>query len=751
MRRWLRQHIPSMFHRRLLLLLAAAGVVTGLLGVQAARLTLGASHRRSVERVEDALTETTFIPTVRGKIRDRWGRVLAQDEPGYDVAVDYQVISGQWSYDQAVDAARQAHDDRWGELSQARRRALIDRQEQKFDQQVENMWRTLADLGGIDRAEIERRQSRIVSHVQRVASHLWSTWRRQRAERLGEPVPLSHAIQPISEQRQAHPILRDVSEQARLVVQNFSAEANNDPALRVWQHVTVRRPKRRRYPLETMTLEMDRTHLPGPLREDTPREVTVRGIGLHLIGLMRDVWKEDIQGEDGRPFDPIQDLGGYRPGDRVGRFGVEAARESRLRGRRGKIIHQLDTGRQRRIEPVPGKDVRLTIDIQLQARVQTLLKPEFGLMKRRPWHGLDDPKQAGQPLRGAAVVLDAQTSEVLAAVSMPSMPLKTLRDEPEKIYDDKFDKPYVNRTVARPYQPGSTIKPILLTSAATAGAHTLGEPIVCRGYLNEDDPNHYRCWIFKRYMSVHGPLKGAEAIARSCNVYFYTLGRAMGVRRLAKWYGRFGLGAPTQCGLPEEVGGDLPDPERAGDYITADAIFMGIGQGPVRWTPMQAAGAYATLLRGGVVKSPTVIKDAHRESPRQPHRINVDQQAVDTSLQGLHDVVNATYGTGRGVSLGDDRRELLFDVEDVTIYGKSGTAQGVPQRIDSDDDGRITQKDKIVKQGDHAWFVALPQPEDADQPTHVVVVVVEYAGSGSQVAGPVANQIVHALQAEGYL
>ncbi len=114
----------------------------------------------------------------------------------------------------------------------------------------------------------------------------------------------------------------------------------------------------------------------------------------------------------------------------------------------------------------------------------------------------------------------------------------------------------------------------------------------------------------------------------------------------------------------------------------------------------------------------------------------------------MKEVVNASYGSGHVLNF-TNGREPLFNIGGVTVYGKSGTAQGVPQRIDSDGDGHITVHDKIVKKGDHAWFVALPQPDGA-RPTHVVVVVVDYGGSGKQVAGPVANQILHALRTEGY-
>lgn len=752
----LRHHIPSMFHRRLLLLVMLAGVVAAVLGAQTARLTLGSNHRQSLAAVEGALSERRLIETVRGDVYDRHGRVLARDEPAYDVAVDFRVISGEWAYQRAFEDARRAHFRQWPELSPAEREALVDQRQAAYDRQAERMWQTLADLGRTERFEIEQRKAQIVRRVHQVASHLHATWRQQRSLELGEPVSLAEVAQPIAEQRQAHSILEDVDESTRLTVQGFRAEAREDPGLAVWRHVELRRPKQRRYPHEKTTVTLDREHLPAPLRAAEPMTLELWGVGAHLVGDMRGVRREDIRGPDGRPFDRDRDLGGYLDGDRVGRFGVEASLERRLRGTRGLEVRYLDTGRTRRIEPEPGEDVRLTIDIELQARIRGIMSPEFGLMQRQPWHDVSDPDLLGEPLRGAAVVLEIDTGEVLAAVSMPARPLDSDAREANEIYgDSRIARSYVNRVVSQPYEPGSTVKPMVLVAAASAGIHPVDEPIVCDGHLFPNDPNSFRCWIFRQYESTHGPLEGPEAIARSCNVYFYALGRDLGVAGLSGWYERFGLGAAPGSGLGREARGNLPNPHGGGrSYSFRDAALMGIGQGPMRWTPIQAVDAYATLVRGGEAMAPTFVQDEHRAEPRRQASLAFNGTAVARALQGLDETVNARYGTGRHLnfpSLDEYESELLFNVEDVSVWGKSGTAQAAPLRIDTTGDGRITAADEIVQRGNHGWFVALPAPEGASEPTHVVAVVVEYGGSGSQVAGPVTNQIIHALKQEGYL
>lgn len=761
MRRLLRSHIPSMFHRRLLLLLLVALAVVVVLGTRTALLTTGTAHASYTAAVDAAMQDTRLIPTIRGRILDRWGRVLAVDEPGFDVAVDYRVISGEWAYTQAHDAARAANRGTWAELHPDEREALIADLQRPYDEQVELLWRTLAELSGSTRADIERRKSHIVSRVQKTASHLWTVWQRQREARLGEAVPLADVAQPIGEQRQHHSILRDVGEATRVRIQSFLAEADRDPALAVWKQVRIDRPRQRRYPLETMTVVLDRSHLPTPLRSDEPLEMTVEGVAVHAVGQMRDFWAQDAKS---RPFtrtgpsgQNIIDRGGYLDGDRVGKFGVEAAMEHLLRGLRGQVKRQLDTGYEERLDPQPGRDVQLTLDAQLQARIQGIMSPEFGLMKVQPWHirESDPPRKLGEPLNGAAVVLDVATSEVLAAVSIPSMPLRVLEESADEIYGDDENRPYVDRVISQPYQPGSTVKPLVLVSAVTLGVHSLGAPIPCNGHLNPGNPEAYRCWIYKAHGGLtHGPLMGPEAIARSCNIYFYALGRDLGSVRMVQSFSGLGLGAPTDAGLPGEVGGDLPNlalasQRNAPGFQPADATFMGIGQGPIRWTPIQAVNTYAILARGGIAQQPTFIKDESLGVSRPRIDLHLNRAAVAEAVQGLRDVANAPYGTGRSIDTGG-KREPLFDVEGVTIYGKSGTAQAVPLRIDANGDKQITVDDPIVKSGDHAWFMALVKPDGAAEPTHVIAVVTEYAGSGSQVSGPIVNQIIHALQQEGY-
>jgi len=762
----IRKLLPSMFYRRLLLLASVAVVLTMVMALQLTRLTV-VQGREWRQQAEGALQQTRLIPTIRGRILDRQGRVLAEDRPGYDVAVRYDVLTGDWAFRQAYEEARLANIARWNELSLHARERLADELLPAYKHQVEQLWQTLADLSGESLEEIAARRTAIVTWVSRMAVHMHANWRRQRELLLGEAVPLEAVAGDIREQRMAHTIISDVDMHVLALVENFIVEAENEPALAVWRQVTVEPSKRRVYPQQTMSVTIDRGTFPGPLRSDSPMTIEVEGVATHILGSMRQIWREDVEGPEGRPFrrrtergEQVVDLGGYLPGDTTGRWGVERAQESRLRGLRGQRIIQLDTEDEERIEPVPGRDVWLTIDIELQAHITALMDPRLGLMARQPWHEKELVGPVGEPLAGAAVVMDIASGEVLAAVSVPTFPAELLRTDPDAIWQDHYNRPGINRPVAMPYEPGSTIKAMVLAAAITDGMHGSHENIPCTGFLNPPgNPNRFQCWIHKQYRRTHGDdMPGDRAISESCNIFFYTLGRRFGGRRLVHWYHRFGLGELTHGGLPDERRGDLPDlsgptgPRDPG-FTDADAVFMAIGQGPVRWTPMQAVQAYATLARYGRVVRPTFI--LHGEQPVEvnaPQDLRLNARAVQLTLKGLHDAVTTPAGTGYRINYGDSV-EKTFNIDGVKLYGKSGTAEAAPLRepIDDTGDGFPNRWGEVLKHGDHAWMIVLVQREGSTQPDYVVGVVVEYAGSGGRVAGPIVNQILHAMRAGGHL
>jgi penicillin-binding protein 2 len=379
-------------------------------------------------------------------------------------------------------------------------------------------------------------------------------------------------------------------------------------------------------------------------------------------------------------------------------------------------------------------------------------------MVRQPWHEREARAATlGEPLNGAAVVLDIAQGQVLAAVTVPGFTLRQLDQEPVEFWDSPWSRrnlPRIYRPVGMPYQPGSTVKPLVLAGACTDGHIGPGSTIECQGALDMSNPDRNRCWLFKLSMTGHRHLAGPEAIMRSCNVFFYTLGQRLGPQRLVWWYDRFNLGRPLGIELGEEHSGRLPDLRRSHEpnapgFALHDAIQMGIGQGPIEWTPLQAANAYATLARGGLAIAPTFLlrpRDGHRPTGID---LGLNPHGVKMAMEGLDRGVNDSDGTSNHISLLG--RQRIFNVEGVTIMGKSGTADSGPRWMDIDGDGHVDADDGEVIRADHAWFIGLVKRRGSAKPDFVIVVVVEYGGSGGAVAGPIANQILHAMRAEGYI
>lgn len=749
--------IPSMFHRRLLALLGVMVSVLLLLGAQLMRLTL-VEGEQWLRDAESRLSQRSYLPTHRGRILDRNGQTLAADRPSYDIAVEYEVITGQWPIRKAErQARREIGREAWKTMSANQRQAAVETRIPEWEARCEKLWHMIRRFGEMGEAELTRRRDEIIRQVERRAS-LYRA--RTRAEKgYDESKPL-----PYGEETQAHVLIEQVPDEVAYQFRRFDIEV---PGV-----VDVPSTIRREYPWRENAAILHRGSLPEPLRSDEFQQVPLLGVADHIVGSVRDeVWKEDVER---RPFELGRgevDLGGYRPGDVVGSRGLERAYEDHLRGRRGMVTKNLETGHRTTTEPSPGGDVHTTIDIALQTRVQAILSPEFGLTRvhqyQLGWNLDGTPRRGklpmGTPLNAAAVVLEVSTGEILAMVSMPTMSMGASMSELQQ----EIHAPSVNRPYEALYPPGSIMKPLVLTAAVMEGEHNLSEPIECTGHFFEQSKEFARCWIYREQYGfrTHGELKASEAIGRSCNIFFYTLADRLGMERLIDWFGRYGIGSPLDIGLelPEEFEarydenwlGRLPTQEeiaalRMRGELDSATVFLGIGQGPVAWTPLHAANAFATLARGGVIHDATIVTaDSELARPMNRRDMNLDHEVVAAALEGLRQSTMELYGTGNHIPYTNGHYEPIINAESVTVWGKTGTAQAPLYPRDMDGDGEIAEDEGIAKL-DHAWFVGLVGPENGS-PLFAISVVVEYGGSGGRCAGPVANQIIRALQAEGHL
>jgi cell division protein FtsI/penicillin-binding protein 2 len=808
-----------MFVRRLLLILAMMLVGMGALTGQIWRLTVaqGAALR---DEAETKLVARDWIPTSRGRILDRKGRVLAQDRPSFDVAIDYRVISGEWAIRQAASAARKmVGAAAWGKLDSTQRQSRIDVMVPVFQQHLEGMWARLAQLSGVSEGKLLERRNEIEQRVTNMALVLnGQRINKELKARLaaGEEITpqfedeISKRIdRPLTEQKAPHVVLPSVPDMVgfelrRLGEQKVELSVPRDDGspltvtVPLMPGMSVVDSGDREYPYEHVDVDVDLTTLPGPLKKETTLKVPCDGVAYHILGRM----KETAQAEDNirrkehieedpafreRALTPASpalprrlDRGEYTAEDSAGQSGIEASQEDVLRGLKGLKVQRLDTGDDTTIDATAGRDVKLTIDIMLQARVQAAMSRQVGLAIAQDWQHGDHPENPTVPdgtlLNGAAVVLEVDSGDILAMVSTPTIPRALLKDSPDAIFKDalneKVNVPWLNRAIANPYPPGSIVKALMLNAAVTMGRHNLDVPIDCTGHLFPDKPNQFRCWIYKSFGGrTHGPLMAPDALMVSCNIYFFTVGQRLGPDGIVQAYRMFGVGDSWDLGVGTEFSGTVgsyirkPDGSlerdergllRTAEPSKSDAIQMGIGQGPVAWTPLHAADGYATIARGGIRMKPHLIDNG---SVPETTDLHLDQRGVRAALEGLSKSVNQREGTGHHVQFTPGVDTPHFNAEGVQVWGKTGTAQaptisvrpGDPLYDKGVDDPDLPAGVKALRRGDHSWFVVLVGRAGEDRPRYAIAVMMEYAGSGGKVSGPIVNQIIHALKKEGYL
>lgn len=782
--------IPSMYQRRLLLLAGGMLACVALPAAQMASLTLGKGER-SLADAEKRLISETWLESSRGRIVDRKGRPLAMDRPSLDVSVSYDVISGRWVDQMAARAARRA---------KARTGAAVSQEDiaaarLAFEKHLADMWRLFAETAGISEADVKQRRNEVVEQVQYLAAIVTEQQRKREAdrrERVGntEAVASADVKVTIVEQQQSHVLLRGLSDQVGMQFERLKGlmvdQGEGGRAIPLMPGLSVQDSSRREYPQDVMSVPVDTSVFPPPLRGGV-REIVVPGVAMHSIGRLRGrLYKEDM---DRRPrIDPSTgqlDRGYYRPGDSVGHGGVEQAREDTLRGLRGLKIKHLDTGEEEIVPREPGGDVSLTLDAALQARIQALFDPSLGLTVVQPWHKTkrleEEPKPPGAPkelpvgtaLNGAVVVIDVASGDVLALVSMPSYSHEQIDKMPETIASDTYNQAFLNRAIARVYPPGSIVKPLVLCEAIREGLYAPDQHIACSGHFYPDQPTMYRCWIYKQFKTTHSvkighDLDGADGIRCSCNIFFFEMGRRLGPQGMFDTYTTYGVGrdggAFNLFGLPPlpadpkdrvkeqrrrgllfEAEGEVRDVAKSS---THEAVLMAIGQGPVTWTPLHAANAYATLARRGVRVLPRIYADGVQERTD----LKIPGAAIDQALKGLYGSANERDGTTHTITYtlsdGSTTTEDVFTAPGVTVWAKSGTADTNPfaANLPGAPEG---EDGKEMYDSDHSWCVCLVGV--GHEPRYAIACVVDYGGSGGRVAGPVANQVVYALVGEGYL
>ncbi len=410
----------------------------------------------------------------------------------------------------------------------------------------------------------------------------------------------------------------------------------------------------------------------------------------------------------------------------VGRAGVERQYEGVLQGHPGVSVNQTD--RRGRVltsycrqEPTAGRDVRLTLDAGLQRTAEELL--QSALRRKRGRESLFAQSKTPDPFTGAVAVVDVRDGAILAAASMPTFdPNVFSRGDSAEIAAILADtaSPLFDRVCRMAIPPGSTFKTLTAIALLESKTITPETPFSCQGYLNK--PDRQRCEIFIQQGIGHGEITLADAMARSCNVYYFHFAGQMGPGPLVDWASRFGFGRPVGVDLPGEAAGTLPSPENIGrlndrKWRTADTQSLAIGQSLLTATPLQVVCMMAAVANGGRMVVPHVAEEIANEENRLTGVRLATLQAV---REGLLRVVADPRGTAHGTVY----------LESMSIAGKTGTAETGPD------------------EASHAWFAGYAP---AENPKVAFVVVLEHGGDAATSAGPVAKRLVLRMEQLGLL
>lgn len=462
--------------------------------------------------------------------------------------------------------------------------------------------------------------------------------------------------------------------------------------------------------------EIEERRLPGVVIEVEPiRNYLYGSIGSHIYGYVGEINAEELE--------KMRDKG-YRPGDLTGKMGLEKVLEPYLKGKDGgQQVEVTATGKPIKVmgqeDPVPGATVTLTIDAKLQQIAESALRQQLLKMQTDKNNPLPNAKRA------AVVVLNVKTGEVLAMVSVPNYdPNMFARGITKKEWDSIANdplKPMVNLAIAGTYPPGSVFKMVTATAALEEKVTNEKEYIY--------DPGVYWTILPKKDWKPggHGLVNIIKGIAQSCNIYFYEMGRRLGIDNIEKYARMYGLGDKTDIELPGEEAGIVASREykkntfkKAEDKVwyAAETLDAAIGQGFHSYTPLQIANYVAAIANEGYWMKPHIIKsivDADgnvvlEKKPELAGKVDVSKETLEIVRRGMKEVTSPG-GTAYSV----------FSDFPIPVAGKTGTAQW------------------DLSKTPHGWFVAFAPYDD---PELSISVFIEQAGSGGTTGGPVAKKIM---------
>ena len=477
---------------------------------------------------------------------------------------------------------------------------------------------------------------------------------------------------------------------------------------------------------EVSLIESNKVFLPGIEINVAPRRDYNDHTPPHIVGYMGEISAKNLKAKNEEdPDNP------YLPGDLIGKQGLESRWEKELRGKRGYRLIQVDAfGRQTSmfehegwslpVRPaVPGSDLILTLDIELQKAV----------------------KKAFQGKNGAVVVMNPRNGEILAMLSSPDYKPSIYQDglsvdKWQSLILDPF-KPLFDKTTGGSFAPGSVYKPVVALAALSENLVTSATKHNCRGAF-ELGRDVFHCW----HRGGHGKTDMRNALMKSCDIYFYNIGVELGVDKIAKYALDLGLGERLGVMLNKEDPGLIPTTawkKKSSRYgwTLGDIPSIAIGQGANLLTPVQIASLFGTIANGGKVWRPFIVRRVvnHVGETILEHRPEliktskfISQEHFALMRDILKDVVMSPQGTGRRAR-----------VPGVTVAGKTGSAQVVNLKRNRN---RRTST-VSMKWQEHAMFAAFSPVEDAEIALAIVSENDQHGGGASS-AAPIAGKIIAA-------
>jgi penicillin-binding protein 2 len=675
------------------------------------------SVQGDIEQLKRQEGQSRQLQTVRGKILDRFGNKLAIDEPHFQMCIDYKFSS---FMDDRVRKGKLL------KVANSEESGTVEKVQKELDSGLEDLNQVInkcAQFRGVNSSDI-------MAEIKRMNDEIWDqrtfqAWRRN--------FPNSELLNKYNIYSIPH---------SEMITDFEAKEPNEIERIRLIDKVDIAEMHEPQMLLELETdddifaaqlefLKVDGIQILPKARRLYPYG-TVAAQTIGWVGRVTQKKDQQLFKDDKLASYLAEDLGGREDG-------VEYVCEAILRGRRGEEFEDIDN-QIVRTEISFGSDVALTLDIELQEKIENYLATY--------------PHEPNCGPGMAAVVIDVGTSEILALVSMPVYDLNRARYDYSNLVNNP-DKPLINRAINEHYPPGSVVKPLILIAGLESGKITPEQTISCPAQKAPTGwPN---CLLFNKFRTGHDGRwenYARNAIRGSCNIYFSRLAHKIDSKVLQQWLFKFGYGQkilfPPPSVTQNEISRNLRQSsgkisnivprkpitnfEQIPPLRDGDKRWFGIGQGDLRATPLQVANSMAVIARGGLFKLPRLfmpsvtraVQNTPYDSSAVGHDIDlgISQATLDVIYDGMSAVVNEISGTANTTFA-----EVLPGLaeKNIKVYGKTGS----------------TQAPEI------AWFGGFAV--DGKNKSIAIAVVVEGGQSGASDAAPLARDIILFCIEKGYI